>query len=269
MSGQSASTRGEGKAPVRFFQKTVWLFLILLSLAVVQPAAAQTCMQDNWASAGNDQDLQCSAKEVFVNRDAVTNEPELTATIVNGDDCTSVGDTATVSISANIHFNADRFDVGIYSALDGGDGLVGECAVDIAPFAPSPFLNADGGVDICGDVDCAGGSGCDTSEPFEFQELTLTCVDNDGDGKLDWTTCFSWRQSGGNDTCTGADDIYPGSPSKCFCETINLNEIPVPKTIEVTKVTVNDTLAGSFRLSDRCGVVPRDRQRRDDRQANG
>ena len=230
-------------ARCRIPQRFGWLALLVAAFLFVQPAAAQTCMEDNWLADGNTQNLNCNAKEVFINRDGVTNAPELTATVVNGDDCEFPGDTATVSISANIHFNADRFDVGVYSALDGGDALSGQCAVDVAPFEPSPFLNADGGADVCGDVDCPGGMGCDTSQPFQFQELTLTCVDNDGDGKLDWTTCFSWRQSGGNELCTGPSDIFPGSPSKCFCETINLNEIPVPKTIEVTKVTVGDPTA--------------------------
>ena len=75
------------------------------------------CMNDIWneAASKNKGSLVCTAKEVFIEEDVDGNKI-IDAMVVNGDGCDFPGDTATVAIVADLHFNADRFDIGIYSA---------------------------------------------------------------------------------------------------------------------------------------------------------
>ena len=241
----------------------------VLLFAGAQTAFAQTpnCLEDNWKAAGNSQSLQCTAKEVFMDEDPITGDKLIDVTII--DPCEFPGDTATVDIVASIHFNSDRLDVGVYTALDGGNALSGECAVDI--LAPDPqvdLVDGPGGTtvvgttgtfdvkpatpptqDQCGDAqfDAGGGGNLDG---FAFQTLTLECIDDDGDGFLDFSTCFSWRVDGSDSFCDGSQtDVYPGTPSKCFCETVNI-EVPIPQTatIEVIKDLIPAYAPGLFDL---------------------
>jgi len=216
------------------FRPAIVLTVGILAILLVgtQTVSAQpptgTCMDDVY-----DGDLTCKAKEVYI-----AENPDGTkiidAVIVGDDDCAFRGDTATVNIIASIHFNADRYDIGVYSAADGGDAYFGACYVDILPFTPSPLYDADGSPDVCGDVDVPGGG--DDLTGYVFQTLTLSCEDEDEDGLLDFGTCFSWRTKGNNELCEGPDDVYPGTPSKCFCERVNI-PVPVPGQIIVDKVT--------------------------------
>lgn len=196
--------------------------------------AQDNCMNDVWndGASNNKGDLVCTAKEVFIDENA-DGSKIIDAVVVGDDGCRYPGDTATVNIVADLHFNADRYDVGIYSAVDGGNGLRGQCAVDVQPTGPAPATNVDG--DICGDVYASGGV---TFHDFAFQTMTLTCEDQDEDGFLDFSTCFSWRTAGNNEVCTGADDIFPGTKSKCFCERVNIN-VPVPKASLGVKKTAS------------------------------
>lgn len=208
-------------------------------------------MQDNWKAAGNYQDLGCNAKEVSINT-YPNGTKIIDVTIIDG--CAFPGDFATVNIVASLDFNSDRLDVGVYSALDGGDALTGECAVDILdPASPGVLLvdgprseTLSGGYtgsfdakprpdpdDSCGDIGGGGG----TLDNFVFQTLKLKCIDDTGDGLLDFTTCFSWRTSGNDAFCTGNQaDVYPGNVAKCDCEVSNI-AVPVPGRIIIKKVT--------------------------------
>lgn len=226
------------------------LLSIVSLFSGAQSVWALTCMNDNFNNSGKKGNLVCTAKEVFIAEGVCFDaegiklhkgecaaaelaagaifDPEakiIDAMVVGGDGCLYPYDKATVDIIADIHFNADRFDVGVYSALDGGDALFGTCDVDPMPLEPSPAIDLDGNPDICGDV-ITGGGGADLAD-FAFQELTLTCEDTDDDGFLDFSVCFSWRTSGNNDLCQDDQDIFPGTKSKCFCERVNI-PVPVP-----------------------------------------
>ena len=207
------------------------IFVFCGTVPAAFAADSDICMDDKWHITGlNSQDLTCTAKEVFIEEDTGGNKI-ISADIVNGDDCEYPGDTATVAILADIHFNADRYDIGIYSAIDGGNALNGKCGLDVLnPNAPPPAQDVDG--DDCGDVKVGKDDG--TFHDFPFQILKLTCEDDDRDGFLDFGVCFSWRTNGSNEECNGPDDIFPGSPSKCFCERVNINvEVPPTKLLVV------------------------------------
>jgi hypothetical protein len=132
-----------------------------------------------------------------------------------------------------------------YTDLDGtGDSTMfsfGYCSADggstIADSPPQPCnenADCDAGEscehfgpnftqDTCGDID-------DNPNPIiaSVKNITVSCIDDDGDGFLDdLDTCSSWRQPGINELCLSPLAVFPGAPSKCWCSTITLN-VPVP-----------------------------------------
>ncbi len=152
------------------------------------------CMNEVFQAFGNNNNLQCTAKEVTMD-----------ATYVEGPDTCERGDVITVNITANVHFHATRYDLAFYTYTGNQamDPIFGEsCAVDILGEEDSlEFENGENGVyemdgDICYDV--LGQSGWHLVN-FTFQEnLTIPC--EFGEDELLQTvhvqTCFSWRTQG-------------------------------------------------------------------------
>lgn len=210
----------------------------------------ESCMQTNWEDAGNTQNLVCRAKEVFLN-DVVS--PRLTC---------QEGAMIALNLTASIHFNSGRYDPGWYVATDGGDALVGTCAINGlvqgndykvtdgkgGAVVGKVAWNSDfkGGNDKCGDVLMDGGGGADIAVPF-LTNVELKCVDDNNDGNMDISVCFSWRVAGQDDFCTLARDdintkgkqadLYPGTPSKCFCARYDVPTITVIKANSVDHVS--------------------------------
>lgn len=139
-------------------------------------------MQEVYSFFRNNDKLSCTAKEVYALND--------TATSVEGPTECERGDIILVNISAAIHFNPDRYDVGIYTATVGCDpsgpafcGLeAATCAVDILDYddhlnAPSNIIQNDPNpnpIDQCYDIEAPGG-GFDLSL-YEFQKnLKIPC----------------------------------------------------------------------------------------------
>jgi uncharacterized repeat protein (TIGR01451 family) len=202
--------------------------------ADVQPNVA--CMEDT-AGFG----LNCTANDVQLA--AAKN-----ITILD-DGCAFPGDDVTFTAEFEILLTAQaRHDIGIWFAQDGdpnGDGaLTGTCTAATPAYAPDPpWLDLDGtndplpgenkpsGIqDTCGDIDA------DHNPLFPEITLTVACIDPDQDGKLNLPNCTSWRQSGANDLCVDPIDAFPGSPSKCRCDTGFNIDIDVPSAeLEVTK----------------------------------
>ena len=177
-------------------------------------------------------DLNCTANDVSVS----------TIEVAVLEPCNFIGDTATVVLTATLDLNAQaRHDIGLFLGVDGGDAITGSCDVSVLPYQPDPpYLDLDGTdddpggaiQDTCGDIDDA-----HTPAVIEVGEVTLTCVDEDMDGFLDLPTGTSWRQPGANDLCTSPMDAFPGAPSKCRVETININ-VKVPP--DITAVSMSD-----------------------------
>lgn len=208
---------------------------------VVKPP--EGCMQTNWEDAGNTQNLVCRAKEVYLN--------DVTSARLSCEE----GTMTKLTLNASIHFNAARYDPGWYVATDGGDALVGTCAINGLVQGTNYNVtdgkggktvgrvawNADfkGGNDKCGDVLMDGGGGCDIAVPF-LKDVEMKCVDENNDGNMDFSVCFSWRVAGQDGLCTlsrddpstvGKEaDLYPGTPSKCFCARYDVPTVTVIKT---------------------------------------
>jgi uncharacterized repeat protein (TIGR01451 family) len=196
---------------------------LLLALAIGVPSAPAAvldqCMEDR-AGFG----LTCTANDVEI--------ASITNVHVLDDGCTSQADTVTFDADIELLLNAqERYDIGIYIATDGGDALTGSCLIDIVPIVPNPpFVDLDGGGDLCGDIDQA------HSPMFvTLSSITIACTDENGDGVLDLPSCLSWAQ-GKRDFCATPFEALPGSPSKCNCDRLPILEIPVPPgALEVTK----------------------------------
>jgi len=196
------------------------------------------CMQD-LAGFG----LNCTANDV--NLAAATN-------IVTLDDgCAFLGDTVTFRATFEVRLTTqERYDIGIYFATDGDpnrDGAyTGRCSINTLPYYPNPpWLNLDSAPDICGDID-------DAHNPlYPVITITTQCIDPDGDGKLNLPYCTSWRQSGANDLCTSPLNAFPGTPSKCKCESTAFNiDIPVPPAPLGVEKTVDANADGTFSDSE-------------------
>jgi hypothetical protein len=134
----------------------------------------------------------------------------------------------------------NRYDIGVFLAMDGGSALTGDyCYHDYLPppITPTPTYgdyNADGVPDIyntlwydgenlvgdtCGDI----GSG---TQVFRVSQIiSVACVDLDDNGVADISVCSSWDQNAGAD-CGSVKGAIPGGPSKCSCGTINFDFTP-------------------------------------------
>ena len=143
----------------------------------------------------------------------------------------------TVSTSQN------RFDVGYWIALDGGNARTGLCFDDYLPppldNAPtvgltriSPFINTNN--NACGDIEQTpimtlrniGGTTTNGIVPPPGPPLSISipCIDKNGDGKADISACTSWSNNQ-NHPCLSQIDTVPDQPSKCDCGIHNVGDI--------------------------------------------
>lgn len=128
--------------------------------------------------------------------------------------------TATFEVATNASI---RYDLAVGFSADGdpnGDGaLTGSCTRSTVPSTgPIPDAqNLDG--DACGDVTSA-------ISPVDLQvtNLSVKCVDTDGDGNVNLPYYVSWAQNE-QTVCNNAGEALPGTTSKC--EINNTFNIPV------------------------------------------
>lgn len=165
------------------------------------------------------------------------------------EDCASgVAGEAEIVLEAYVSADSspDRYDHGLFLALDGGSARDGDaCYHDfLAPpletmpvytdFEPEggngvseiiegPWWNGEAADpnDACGDIE--GGT-----ELFRtLQAVRISCVDSSDDGLVDVSVCLSWDNNTGS-TCTSLFEAFPGSPSKCGCQRVELQVLPEP-----------------------------------------
>jgi hypothetical protein len=147
-----------------------------------------------------------------------------------------------VVVSAN--GSPDRYDVGMFIALDGGSARDGDdCFHDYLdpPLTTTPAYGdenangvpdifngpwadleaAEGGADTCGDIET------NTEVIKTLLPITIACVDTNGDGIVDVDACASWDNQVSNN-CSTVQGAFPGTPSKCSCVRLETGaEIPV------------------------------------------
>jgi uncharacterized repeat protein (TIGR01451 family) len=222
--------------------------LLFLPEASAQVTLANTkCMQERAGFA-----LNCTANDVSVAGVAKKSDGSYDINIT--DPCSRVNDSVTFTATFDVVLTAQaRHDIGIYFATDGdpnGDGALTSdslaqdgCSASTMAWQPTPpWVDLDGindpipgsnkpsGIqDTCGDIDGA-------HNPLKpMITVTAVCTDDNGDGFLDLPNCVSWRQSGANQLCTSPTAAFPGSPSKCKCDTGFNVPVPVPATVGLQK----------------------------------
>ncbi|MDH3592622.1 MAG: hypothetical protein OER88_12125, partial [Planctomycetota bacterium] len=119
---------------------------------VGSPAAAQTCIDDVTGVSN-----VCTANDVQLSNLEVLNPPAL---------CT-IGEPISIDLVGEfISTAAERFDIGVFIALDGGDARSGDCHRDWLPPPLAPDLPAcEGSCSISAtacfkDADCPAGEAC-------------------------------------------------------------------------------------------------------------
>lgn len=215
--GREASAERRHRTARTFISTSIALTLVAALGAT--PVGAQTCIDDLTGRSNN-----CTANDVQFTEIAVLG-------IVDG--CTSANDTATVELQARLVAGAaERYDIGMFFALDGGDAFTGTCARTFLPppllglsaYDPTsgtgPYLTLEPANDLCGDLE----QGVETFR--DLGQLTIPCTDSNHDGRVDLGTCISWDNNVlGN--CTQESDAVPSTAAKCRCERLDI-QIVVP-----------------------------------------
>jgi hypothetical protein len=131
----------------------------------------------------------------------------------------------------------DRYDIGLFIALDGGSARDGNsCLHDYLepPLTPTPAYgdsNGDGIPDLNGgpwwdaDADACGDIQSNTQLFKRVTSLRVACVDTNGNGFVDASVCTSWDNNTGS-ICGGLPDAFPGTNAKCGCERVETG-IPI------------------------------------------
>ena len=157
------------------------------------------------------------------------------------DPCTGPGDTATVSATITLGGSGpDRYDVGIHINQEGGDPSQpnnGICFREaLFPVAADltnvnrdsgigPYADLDGAFlpllsDACGDRQTGFSlvrslvDGDIASNSTTPAQVSVSCVDNDGDGFVDVGWMVTWAQNR-QTICSSLSQIDPGTASKC------------------------------------------------------
>ncbi len=241
----------------------VTLAVIILVVAVMASpraglAQGGTCIDDVTGRTNN-----CTANDVRI------------SDLRNSEDIScEAGSDVELNLRARLVATAnERYDIGTFVALDGGEARTGTCQQDYLPpplsaggtcsvsaeachwdgDCPSgeqctggydplsgagPFFNAEAqedADDLCGDIEQA------VETFYDLVTVTVPCQDMNGDGYLDIGTCVSWDNNK-NSTCVDVDGAIPGTAAKCNCELTTVGNVIVHGSLQVTKVPVPDTL---------------------------
>jgi len=132
----------------------------------------------------------------------------------------------------------DRYDIGLFVALDGGSGRDGNsCLHDYLapPLTPTPSYgdsNGDGIPDLTGgpwwdaDTDACGDIESNTQLFTSTAVVRMACVDTNANGIVDTSVCTSWDNNTST-VCSGLGGAFPGTNAKCGCERVETG-IPMP-----------------------------------------
>ncbi len=237
---------------LRFLRGLISFSIILAAIALIpgiRTASAGNCMQD-LVTFG----LNCTANDVRI---AVYNK-------VGGPPVCFPGEYITVELQADLVAGAsERYDVGLFTALDGGNALTGTCWQDwlnpplsststpVGEQRTTPFYNAEASADpadMCGDLE----QGAHNLK--DLPALTFKCQDRNSDGFADIDTCTSWENSisdgsKSKPSCTNVNQTLPSTPSKCRCEAVKIAGVVIGGKIIVQKYTDPSGDSASFNFN--------------------
>ena len=229
----------------------MWMLLGWLALFVAvlppQPAVAQegSCIDDVTGIVN-----VCAADDVWLSY--LRNAEDLVCT---------PGEPVTLNLEAwLLATSLERYDIGLFLALDGGTADTGSCQQYYLP----PPLALGGTCSVSGgackkDADCPAGEVCaggydpeSGSGPFYDAEpedaldecgdlepgvdtryllapVVVPCIDSDGDGFLDIGTAVSWDDQR-DSSCESLEDAGPSTPETCRYWTMDVRNVRVQPT---------------------------------------
>ncbi len=162
----------------------------------------------------------CTANDLAI---SYTSNPTVSDGCINSTDMLQARLTAQITLAS-----AQRYDLGMWVALDGGDGKTGaSCTrqilqpVSLAPATnptiPGPYWSSEPVGDLCGDGPPASVS------TYQFPyAINVACSDitvsgeSAANGFIDLGQCGSWDNNAGS-TCNNPTMAVPGTGSKCRC----------------------------------------------------
>lgn len=209
--------------------------------AVADSETGDYCMQTIFEGNGGSGTPGCTANDSAVS---------LVSTGSSGTTYCKPGENVTASLIMSVtSATPDRYDLGLYMALDGGSAITGtdcfhtfwQTGVDyhdsLIDGTDSNLTNIDG--DTC--LDLTGGG---TVGKKEAENITFLCQDTDGDGHADLNGCVGWRQNV-KGSCDDLSGTGPATKSKCSCGSFNTDIVVAEPALSVTKVTSNGTTSAT------------------------
>ena len=197
------------------------------------------CLQTKYNDAGYPGELDCTSDETIVVSLSSLPSTCIPGTMVN------------VTINAEIQVQGSKYDVGWYTATDGGDALTGTCSVS-GLHKPNEYAvmssSASGGVvsycdteiessNKCGDVLLYSNITTATVWVPILVDTAVPCLDDNLDGTLDLSVCLTWRTEETDVACFENGDLssglYPSTSTGCHCETYEVPTIKVPNVEDV------------------------------------
>ncbi|QYJ95384.1 hypothetical protein [Shewanella spartinae] len=176
--------------------------------------------------------LNCTANDVRVSKvDNIRdpNDPNAKVECNLGDEVTFIADV-TITTTAN-----ERYDYSVYlpegnwSAQDANPN--NECSILLGR-TDGPGVDLEEGLDACADISKA--AGYDATHVYADEEITLFCRDDDNSGKAEFNYCMAWHNKTGED-CSEDDPAAPGTPSKCRCDSFDIDVFIKPNAPTITK----------------------------------
>ncbi|MCY9871842.1 DUF11 domain-containing protein [Vibrio barjaei] len=176
------------------------------------------------------------------------NDVEITNVVPVGiSECTP-GQVVSFDADVTIRTNAnERYDTTFYLPLTSqSPKVVQGGAENCSLILPKPGdsgeiadVQLDG--DECGDISKAGGL---DEYVLVNERINMLCVDNDDDGRADFTYCAAWDNINRNN-CTVDDSNFssgqiPNTKSKCNCDTFNIDLFIRPNPPSIVKTLVSD-----------------------------
>ncbi|QYK14487.1 hypothetical protein K0I63_08415 [Shewanella rhizosphaerae] len=146
-----------------------------------------------------------------------------------GEEVTFIADV-TITTTAN-----ERYDYSVYlpegnwSAQDSNPN--NECSILLGR-TDDPGVDLEEGLDACADISKA--AGYSPTHLYAAEEITLFCRDDDNSGKAEFNYCMAWHNKTGED-CSEDDPAAPGTPSKCRCDSFDIDVFVKPEPPVVTK----------------------------------
>ncbi|WP_105201448.1 hypothetical protein [Pseudoalteromonas sp. T1lg10] len=98
-----------------------------------------------------------------------------------------------------------------------------------------PGVDLEDGLDACADI--GKGKGLDETHLYEEEVITMFCRDDDDSGKAEFNYCMAWHNKEDAD-CSINDPAAPGTPSKCRCDSFDIDVFIKPKAPAIQKTLV-------------------------------